>query len=66
MFMDFKKTQFVKRLARAVIQIENAIVRFLSKKKMVKGLVWRRRIKQSFMAVVVAWRTRKALNCLTF
>lgn len=32
--------------------------------KILKGLNWRKSVKQHLMAVVNAWRTRRSLNCL--
>jgi len=40
------------------------IMKAFKRHKIVKGLKWRKSIKQIIMAVVNAWRTRRALNCL--
>ena len=41
-------------------KIQQAFKRHL----ILRGLNWRKSVKQNLMAVVRAWRTRRALNCL--
>jgi len=56
---DRQKVEALKKQG-ASLKIQNAFKRY----KIFKGLKWRKSIKQTLMAVVNAWRTRRALNCL--
>jgi len=45
---------------QGALKIQKAFKRYI----FIKGLNWRKSIKQKLMAIVNAWRTRRTLNCL--
>lgn len=57
--------RLIKTIQRAILKIITAFRCYRARQRTVKGLAWRCHIKAQLMTVVVAWRTRRALNCLS-